>query len=182
MNPWLMLFLRLFHSTIISGSLGGLLGYFVKYKLDQFSFEHQIRFSAFHQKQIEVIGETYGRLAEIHANAENLVISSHMWHQAIQKALDEETGESFRRLDDYYRSHRIYLEPDICETLDSLKARIHHTIQLYHYGKDVQPRDSQEAENFFKEAVKVWKEGAEAKPLLQKLEQAFRQKVSIEAH
>jgi len=139
-------------------------------------FEFQTKFSLYHQKQASIIGEVYEKLSE----AEMYV--SHSVHPiqfdgtpAAEKA--DEADEKCVDLARFYNRHRIYLDEDVCQKMDSILAAMRKSVvklsvsQMEPAGAgDVQMRS---------EAWKVMEN--EVPPIKEALERKFRQILSAVA-
>lgn len=203
MNSWLMPLLSLFPTTIV----GALIVYFVKdlvsksldaqlqnhkaaldkdvkefelrlsNQLNKLSFEYQTKFSTFHQKEVEVIGEVYGRLANAHSPINQLLVKQ-AWtvDEETQKSLVDSALKSIREFENYYRAHRIYLDHDICDKLDSLHESISKANQSYVIAKSTRSYDIQRGNKLFEASSQELKE--KAQPILNDLETEFRKKLA----
>lgn len=90
--------------------------------IDRAAHEHQVRFSALHEKRVEVISETYERLVK----AEQAL----KWASDVSPADDEtrkrvgEFGDAANEFFNNYARTRIWLSPALCERLDEFWAAL----------------------------------------------------------
>ena len=129
----------------------------LKNELQIRTIEHQVRFSRLDEKRASVIAQLNGLIAEILWEAESF-LSPMQWvgeppHKEKHRNAMNKLAEFFR----FFDKHRIYLPPELCETLQDLVAEVRsHVIRLGVYGNsdDVTSDASTRAQK-----QKVWNDG-----------------------
>ena len=139
-------------------------------------FEFQTKFSLYHQKQASIIGEVYEKLSE----AEMYV--SHSVHPiqfdgtpAAEKA--DEADEKCVDLARFYNRHRIYLDEDVCQKMDSILAAMRKSVVKLSVSQ-MEPAGAGDVK-MRSEAWKVMEN--EVPPIKEALERKFRQILSAVA-
>ena len=115
------------------------------HRLNRLSFEHQTRFSSFHQKRREVIGDIYGLLADARHYIHFLVAVGWMGSGEDSKTHEQKAKESIEAFFDYFRKNRIYLDEETCQQLDSLLGIMSKAFAYFEIGQDTRPHDFREA-------------------------------------
>jgi hypothetical protein len=138
-------------------------------------FEFQTKFSLYHQKRAEVTSEIYGMLSEAIMSASILVHPIQFGSDKSQHEKIDETALLWKSLSDFYRKHRIYLDEDVCDKMDSLLKTVNKA--LINFGMSQEKSQNPTADR------KMW-EGAwkimenEVPPIQKGLERQFRQCLS----
>ena len=91
-----------------------------KNQIKVISDQSYYRFSIYHSKKVETLGELYGLLQNAHLAIENL---TRLVKFSTGKSLDEEkkeTAEPYNKLVKYFLTRRIYLDTEICTLFDEL--------------------------------------------------------------
>ena len=138
-------------------------------------FEFQTKFSSYHQKQVEVIGELYGMLNETEWSVIELV---HPMQSGVGRTITEKVHETYGKcveLSRFFSKHRIYLNEDICQIMDTIITELRKSIikfDVSHMNVSGNPDLDMWLE--------AWKVMEEELPRLKKaLENQFRRNLSI---
>lgn len=92
-----------------------------KAQLDQFSFEHQTKFSSLHQKRAEVVAETYSLIRDVY----NRVCD----YAACDGNTPENRDcvyESISNLTNYYPRRRIFINRKVAAKIDRLRTDLEY--------------------------------------------------------
>lgn len=131
----------------------GLVALIARYAIRQY-FEKELRgfqsqlnkesivFSDLHTSRAEVIVEFYSKLTEFDEDMKSLVDPMLMRGELSREEKIEKTaksGEEFRR---YYRKHKIYFPPEICETVDNLISQYRDTFHEFSIKQIHDPQSS----------------------------------------
>lgn len=138
-------------------------------------FEYQTRFSLFHNKQAEVIGELYGRLSDTTEILRMVVnpVQLHSDNEQSEKVI--EARDKYNALAEFFIRHRIYLSEEICDKVDAVLIALRLALAKYGIGQN--PHDADHGLEMWHQA---WKSiSDEVPPLLKELERQFRQSVAV---
>jgi|GEM_PF-4650461 len=138
-------------------------------------FEFQTKFSLYHQRRAEVIGELYGMLQEAVESVSALMSPSQSNDGRSLSEKYNETLEKCRTLREFFMKRRIYLEEDICGRLDSILQNMHVALTGFRISHE-EPRQAGDS-NMRHEA---WKVINEVVPIVRNdLERQFRKSLSV---
>ena len=120
-----------------------------KMELQRSSFEYQARFNKLHEKRVEVIAETYKRLARAERSVRRLVPSIGLLDTDTPDTELRATLESISDFFYYFDEHRLYLPYTLRKKLDELygtffKATANFAGSWWHYKAG----DNEKSENF----------------------------------
>lgn len=138
-------------------------------------FEHQTRFSYYHQKKAEVVAELY-RLLNDSLDRLRALVSPLQFGDGSDKAKRiQETIDLYNELARQFYPKRIFLESDICDQVDSILKTMRKSLSDWQM--------SQEPDWKGREGIRLWAEAYEAlekvvPPLLNRLEERFRTMLS----
>jgi len=135
-------------------------------------FEFQTKFSLYHQKRAEVTSELYSMLSEAILSARVLVSPVQLSSDKSQIERMNETSKLWMMLSEYFRKHRIYLNEDVCEKMDSLLKTVNRA--LINFGMSQEKSQNPAADRqMWNEAWKMMED--EVPPIQKALERQFRQ-------
>jgi hypothetical protein len=135
--------------------------------------EFQTRFSALHEKRIEIIGELYARLVRATQSASDLV--ELFQYEDRVKTLPSKKVDAFdsmSELDNYFQALRVYFDTVICEKMDSLIKGTHRSIGLFSLGQRGETYQGDDTGTWQKAWEKMEKEVG---PIKTELEKQFRE-------
>jgi hypothetical protein len=143
--------------------------------LEAAQFERQTRFSWAHQKQAEVIGQIYSKLADAHKKIE--LMTSPVQFGSIDRDLQRKTAaDAYDALDHCFVTNRVFLSENRSEEVEKLITMMRFSFNQFTLVQHQQPN----AENY-KAAIEAWKRIAEeAKPVLTALRRDFRTVLTID--
>ena len=100
------------------------------------SFQSQLNregivFSDLHTSRAEVIIEFYSKLTEFDEDMKSLVDPMLSRGELSREEKIKQAGESGEELRKYYRKHKIYFPPEICETMDNLLSQYRDTFHEF---------------------------------------------------
>lgn len=127
----------------------------LEHQLQLIAAEHQIRFSKFHEKQADVIAEAYRLLIQAYWSASSFA-SLTEWNGEPNKAT--KYAVALKQITELYRFfdlHRIYLPPEICQTLDDLITKMRG--KVIDYGEFVNESE-EELKTYYNDQKKAWRE------------------------
>lgn len=140
----------------------------VRSSLQKSAFEHQTRFSWYHQRKAELIANVYSLLNEVTDHVRHMVSPVQFGDEDSKLAHRKQTITVFNNLAREYWGKKIFLEKDICAKIEAILKAINGAITDFETSQDPQSKD-----------VKLW--GAaykqmdkEVPPLLSELEESFR--------
>jgi len=139
-------------------------------------FEYQTKFSSYHQKRAEVIGELYGLLSDAVECVRDLIHPVQWGGEETQAEKRQVAAEKYNKLGQYYIRSRIYLDEDVCEGMESIFKTMKLALAKFNISQEPHGRDP----GLWGEAWKSMED--EVPPLLKKLERQFRQSLSAESH
>ncbi|HET7323959.1 MAG TPA: hypothetical protein VFJ06_06485 [Halococcus sp.] len=120
----------------------GFVALIARYAIQQY-FEKELRsfqsqldregivFSDLHTSRAEVIIEFYSRLTEFDEDMKSLVDPVLSRGELSREEKIKQAGESGEKLRRYYRKHKIYFPPEICETMDGLLSQYRDTFHEF---------------------------------------------------
>jgi hypothetical protein len=140
----------------------------VRSALQKSAFEHQTRFSWYHQRKAELIANVYFLLNEVTDHVRHMVSPVQFGTDESKIAHRKATIDVFNKLAREYWGKKIFLEKEICLKVEAILKAVNEAITNFEISQDPQTRD-----------VKLW--GAAYKqmdknvpPLLGELEESFR--------
>ena len=144
----------------------------MKAEIDRASFEHQTRFSWYHQQKAEIIANLFALLNDVTEYTKEMVSPRQTNDDAARQQHAKATIELYNRLGTAYWGKRIFLEKEICEKVESVIKVMRSAIINFRIGQDPQLKD-----------VKLWAKAYEAMdkevpPLMADLEEKFRSMLS----
>lgn len=138
-------------------------------------FEFQTKFSSYHEKQAEVIGELYGMLNETEWAVVELVHPMQSGGGRLVAERVYETDGKCVELSRFFSKHRIHLDDDICEKMDTIISALRKAIvgfNVSHMNLSGNP-----SVDMWIEAWKIMED--ELPPLKKALESQFRRSLSV---
>jgi hypothetical protein len=146
-----------------------------KSELERQSFEHQTRFTWYHQKKAELIAEIYKSMTHAIEYVKEMVSPMQMGDEASRKQRAEETIALYNELAIEYYGKKIFLEKRICDKVESILNTIKTAITDW--------RLSQSPGFGGASGVRLWDKAFksmvnEIPPLLTELEAEFRTMLS----
>jgi hypothetical protein len=136
-------------------------------------FKFQTKFSSYHQKQSEIIGELYGRLNEAEWVVEELVKRPSGGGRPITERISEADSKCVE-LSRFFSKNRIYLEDDVCQKIDIIIKAMRTAIVKFNVSQmNITGNPSLD---IWLEAWKVIEE--ELPPIKKTLETQFRKSLS----
>jgi hypothetical protein len=135
------------------------------------AFEHQTRFSYYHQKKAEVIAELYRLLNDSTQRIQELVNPLQYGGDLDRSEKVEATVSLYNQLADHFYSRRIFLDPDICQQVDAIAVAMRGALSKW--------QRSQRPAFQGKDGVQMWSDAYDTMreavpPLLGTLEERFR--------
>lgn len=138
-------------------------------------FEFQTKFSLYHQRRAEVIGELYGMLHEAVESVSTLISPIQFDDGKSQAESYNETLAKCRTLREFFMKRRIFLEEDVCDKLDSILQNMHVALTGFRISQE-EPR--QAGDRYMRD--EAWNVINEAVPLVKNdLERQFRKSLSV---
>ena len=95
-----------------------------KAQLDQFSFEHQTKFSSLHQKRAEVVAETYSLIRDVYNR-----VCDYAGHNGNTLENKNRVDESISNLINYYPRRRIFIKRNVAAKIDLLRADLEYIVR-----------------------------------------------------
>lgn len=140
-------------------------------------FEYQTKFSTYHQKRAEVIGELHGLLSDTVEYVRDVVHPMQFGDGRTHAERFQETANKYNDLAKYFIKSRIYLDEDVCDAIDSILKTMRLALSKFNMSQE----DSRGGtdRNLWNEAWKSVEH--EVPPLQKKLERQFRQSISVES-
>ncbi|WP_271968451.1 hypothetical protein [Halorubrum ezzemoulense] len=140
----------------------------------------KLRFSELHTQRAEITAELYERFVEFEEDMKSL---THPVDLPNEPSKDEKRGEATESGDQFmyfYRKHKIYFPPHICETVEELNQELKDVFMTFkvHRPYDAPPGDSYETEKW-RESWKTVTED-EVPELKSELEDHFRDLLGVE--
>jgi hypothetical protein len=149
------------------------------------SFEHETRFSALHQRRVEVLAELNARLVRAQRALGFLV---HPLQETGEPSLDEKAaaaavaGNSFR---DYFLENRIWLDKDLADTVGAFDHELGASYVSFgqvHRDLKRDPNERESGRDFYQTWHEIWKKASEELPAVHaKIEDRFRQLLGVHA-
>ncbi len=135
-------------------------------------YQYQTKFSAYHQKQVEVVSELYGMIVDTRDKVTDLVTPPEIQHGTRTNAERySDTATTFNSLSIFYRRNRFYVNENSCQKADKI-LEIMQTSILKHKNLYDKPSQEEEWLTAYRDMhVKV-------EPLLNDLEKQLRQSLS----
>jgi hypothetical protein len=100
-------------------------------ELEKAAFTYQTRFSAYHEKQVEVIGQIYKMLADVEFATSSLpIIVQKTNDQTITDRLNKAT-DTFNDLIYYYHQHKLYLANSVRIQIEKILDMYRTDLNLY---------------------------------------------------
>lgn len=134
--------------------------------------EHQIRFSNLHEKQAEIIANTYAKLKDFHAKIGDYV---KIFEPAGDKPKEERRAIAAKAHDEFinfYSQNQIYLSKRSVELIDEIKEKQKGVFFQFLYGIEAAPNNSGNGQEW----LAIFNEVKDEIPqVLSKLEDEFRQ-------
>ena len=143
-------------------------------QLDARLFEHQTRFSTYHQKQSEVLAKTYELLFDPYQHIRELVHPLDE-HGDPSPERRQEVIDMFNDLSGYFNKNRIYLPETICDKMDVVLHSMKEALRNNLLGRREQ--GSNLGLTLWQDSWKTMEE--KVPPLIDELEQEFRKSVSL---
>ncbi|WP_231751234.1 hypothetical protein [Halogeometricum sp. CBA1124] len=145
--------------------VAGLVGYLGKQAIRQYfdkelqAFQSElnkesIRFSGLHEMRGEVISTFYARLTEFDEDMRSLVDPAGIRSDASSEEKIKQAAESGETFRQYYKEHKIYFPPEVCETMESLLNEYRDMFHDFSVRKIHDPS----APNSGSEDIKEWQE------------------------
>lgn len=139
------------------------------------NFEFQTKFTSYHQKQADVIGELYGMLNETEWEVEELVHPLRPGGESVNGERVHETECKCIELSRFFSKNRIYLDNDLCEKMDTIIKVLRKAITTFdfsHMSLNGKP------------SLDIWMEAwnvlvKELPPIKRAIESQFRESLSI---
>ncbi len=137
-------------------------------------FEHQTRFSGFHQKQAQVLAKTYELLFDPYEHIKEFVHpvdTSEPTPEQISNIVD-----MFNDLTGYYHKNRIYLPESVCDKMDvvlrEMKSALNKNLIARRSASD-------RSLDWWDESWKTMQN--EVPPLMEQLEHEFRKSIALDS-
>lgn len=148
-------------------------------KLDR----EMIRFSGLHEKRGEVISTFYARLTEFDEDMRALVDPMSLRGEASREEKIEQAAESGEAFRQYYKEHKIYFPPEVCETMESLLDKYRDMFHDFSVRKIHDPSAPNSGSEDIKEWTENWKSLTEDEipDIRADLEDHFRELLGVEA-
>lgn len=144
----------------------------VRAELQRAAFEHQTRFSWYHQKKAELIANVYRLIQDVSEYVKEMVSPMQLGGDEPRRKHIDETITTYNELAREYFGKKIFLEREICEKIESILSIIKAAITDWRISQDPGFKG--------KESIILWNKAYksmlnEVPPLLSDLEQAFRE-------
>lgn len=95
-----------------------------KAALDRLSYEHQVKFSSLHEKQAEVIAETYSLVRDVYNR-----VAKFSCHNGNTQENRIKVEDSINNLTNYYPRRRIFISYDVANKVDRLRTELSRIVQ-----------------------------------------------------
>jgi hypothetical protein len=155
-----------------------------KADLQRAAFEHQVRFSTLHEKQAEVVAETYARLVKVQEDIFAFVRPIEYDADPPREERREKVLEAFRALQGYLAPRQIYLPTStrnkVKQVTDRLASVVNKRTESVQYGKGgvLGPPNRKEEATLWVQAFEEFRK--EVPPLLTALEADFQRLLGVE--
>lgn len=103
----------------------------LKHELQLATVEHQIRFSRLHERRAEVTSELYSLLIEALWEAESFLLPAEFVGEPTQSEKYVSARNKLVELYRYFDRHRIYLPPELCQSLQELHNTVRGLVASY---------------------------------------------------
>jgi hypothetical protein len=136
--------------------------------------EFQTKFSSYHTKQAEVIGQIYELLMDASDYVADMILVGPSSDVEKQKELEREVKDLVMKLTRFYRKNRIFLNKESCGKMDGLLKKINFSFSTFVFARITPSQDR----------IKIWLHASEimekeVPPLLDELENQFRSNLSL---
>lgn len=136
--------------------------------------DYQVQSSWLHRRQAQVIEGLYSRLVETVGFAEAAVSPVKGGTLEDEQKLFDDTDEKLRGFYRFFARNRLYLDPGICDSVETLLAEIRSAVRTVERARYVQTMGIS-AVDHTEDWEKAWKRfGQEAPILTKQLEARFR--------
>lgn len=132
----------------------------LKNELQLRTIEHQVRFSRLHEKRAEVIAELYGYLVEALWEAESFLSPMDWAGEPTKKEKHAQAINKMVELYRYFDKHRIYLPPEVCDSLHLLITNVRSQVNKFGVWVRLDDRDLS-GESYTKKS-EAWDSGWDA--------------------
>lgn len=144
----------------------------IQAEIDRTSFEHQTRFSWYHQQKAQIIADLFALLNDVTEYTKEMVSPVQFGGEDARQEHAKATIELYNKLASAYWGKRIFLEKEICEKVESIIKVMRSAMINFRIGQDPQQKN-----------VKLWAKAYEAMdkevpPLMTELEEKFRSMLS----
>ena len=143
----------------------------VQAELQKSAFEHQTRFSWYHQQKAELIANVYSLINEVSEHVREMVSPLQYGDDDARREHEEATTDLYNRLAAEFFGKKIFLEKELCSKIESILSALKEAISRFKLSQG--PRGD----------AKLWGEAyntmdKKVPPLLAELEQKFRSMLS----
>jgi hypothetical protein len=139
----------------------------IRSQLQKNAFEHQTRFTWYHQRKAELIANVYSLLNDVSEHVTEMV-SPVQYGGERQAAHAQKTIDLYNKLASEYYGQKIFLEKDICEKIEAILKSIKKAISDFRLSQDPAIR----MRELWGEAYKTMDKAVP--PLRAELEETFR--------
>ena len=173
-------------STVVAALVSGLIGLWrdrkfekLKHNLRTLAFEHEVKFTALHEKRAEAITEIYQLLISVKVKAERAQTPTPRFvgsdDEPVPDTRGDESYQAYLDLKEFYLKNRLYFTPSQCNKLDEITKQI-GTLSASTYPHQ-QIISDEGLRELVKKRAKIAKEAIP--PLLADLEGEFRKMLGI---
>jgi hypothetical protein len=141
-------------------------------ELHRLAFEHETRFSWYHQRKAELIANVYALLNDVTEYVKELVSPVQFGDDAARGAHAKATSDLYNKLAAEYWGKKIFLDKQVCEKIEAIITEVRNAISNFKISQDPQMKN-----------VKLWAAAYQSMsknvpPLLIELEESFRSMLS----
>jgi hypothetical protein len=143
-------------------------------------FEHQVRFSRLHERQVDIVSEMYSRLVLLHRTASTFVRYYHSVDAQTKNEHVRQLWDAADKFNDYFEKHRIYFAKDVCSKIQGLNSKLSEACsQLVFFFQEAAAIKVTEDQIW-----EIWNKGmetieSEVPKIKELLEQSFRELLGV---
>ncbi len=144
------------------------------------SIEHEIRFRSIHEKQAEILAETYSHLHEVHSAVTSYVKELELGSEPSKDEKAKVVYEAYEKFRAYFYPRKIYFPRQTGDRVQELGNKLVKTANTFAWGqwRERQGRPlSPEKENHWDTTAKMMEE--EIPPLLEQLVNDFQNLLGV---
>ena len=112
----------------------------VRSELQKNAFEHQTRFSWYHQRKAELIASVYSLLHDVSEHVTAMVSPMQLGGDDQRAAHAQKTIDLYNKLASEYYGQKIFLEKDICDKVEAILTSVKKAITAFQMSQDPRTR------------------------------------------